>query len=65
MCLNTGFGVVTVSIGVATAMPGDPNCALVNIATLMSTADAALYRAKSRGRNRVVADGDQEADKAP
>ena len=39
---------VTVSIGVATAV-GEA----VSVDTLMAAADAALYRAKQRGRNRV------------
>lgn len=38
---------LTVSIGVAQAMPGDTR------ETLMARADAALYRAKGLGRNRV------------
>lgn len=42
------FGVVTVSIGVATAFPKDD----VN-PSLFEAADAAMYRAKDGGRNRV------------
>lgn len=38
---------VTISIGVAGARPGD------TAASLLSRADAALYRAKAAGRNRV------------
>ena len=38
---------VTVSVGLACSPPGD-------CATLIETADAALYRAKSAGRNRVM-----------
>ncbi|WP_250280126.1 GGDEF domain-containing protein [Frankia sp. Cppng1_Ct_nod] len=39
---------VTVSVGVATATGAD-----VDLRTLLETADAALYRAKADGRNRV------------
>ena len=39
---------ITVSAGVAAWMPGD------DAARLMATADAALYRAKEAGRDRVV-----------
>jgi len=41
----------TVSLGVATVVPGD------GAAELLSRADAALYRAKRSGRNRVSAAG--------
>ncbi len=42
---------VTVSIGLASLRPGD------SLAELLKRADAALYTAKSAGRNRVVVEG--------
>lgn len=54
---NEAKGVVTVSIGVATAWPAEPRGGITSVHALLSAADAALYRAKSGGRNRVVADG--------
>jgi diguanylate cyclase (GGDEF)-like protein len=42
---------ITVSIGAATARPGDAPCSLDQA---LARADAALYRAKSEGRNRVA-----------
>jgi len=44
-------GIVTVSIGVATAIPQDDESA----AGLVEAADAAVYQAKEAGRNRVAA----------
>ncbi|MFT8243934.1 PleD family two-component system response regulator [Roseomonas sp. BN140053] len=47
--LNTGQALtVTVSIGCATATPGN------SVEALLGLADAALYRAKAAGRNRLV-----------
>lgn len=52
-----GFPYVTVSIGLASRAP---SCGY-NTAQIMHLADAALYRAKKEGHNRVVADlGEQE-----
>ncbi|TCL74893.1 sensor domain-containing diguanylate cyclase [Rhizobium sp. BK251] len=48
--LGRPLGTVTVSIGLASTADGEPP------ATLMLRADAALLRAKSRGRNATVAD---------
>jgi diguanylate cyclase len=45
------FGVITVSIGVATLHPGEES-----IAALIERADQALYRSKSAGRNRVTSE---------
>jgi PleD family two-component response regulator len=44
---------VTTSVGIAVA-----HDAGLTAATLEARADAALYRAKQGGRNRVVADGE-------
>lgn len=40
----------TTSMGLATALPGDPDA---SVETLLRDADAALYRAKAAGRNRL------------
>ncbi len=45
------FGVVTVSIGVAVALPARPG---QRPEALLAAADSALYRAKQAGRNRVM-----------
>lgn len=44
---------ITISVGVASAVPGEPSDD-----RLISRADAALYRAKEGGRNRVEVDAD-------
>lgn len=48
--LSRKGGILTISIGVATRRPGE------NLASLIDRADAAMYAAKSQGRNRVVHD---------
>ncbi len=50
---NDGYGVVTVSIGVATARPGVAPNTFPSFNALFNGADAALYQAKHEGRNRV------------
>jgi diguanylate cyclase (GGDEF)-like protein len=55
---STAPGVVTVSIGVATAWPKDPGSGPKNVGALLAAADTALYQAKSGGRNRVVIAGE-------
>lgn len=52
---------VTVSVGVATVTPGDPQPQT----DLIDAADAALYAAKRRGRNAVVAHGLSDSGIAP
>jgi diguanylate cyclase (GGDEF)-like protein len=51
-------GVMTVSIGAATAWPRDPRNGRSDVSALVAAADAALYLAKSRGRNQVVISGE-------
>jgi two-component system cell cycle response regulator len=50
---NAASGIVTVSAGVAMAGPDNPRTA----DQVLKAADAALYRAKQTGRDRVVVDG--------
>jgi diguanylate cyclase (GGDEF)-like protein/PAS domain S-box-containing protein len=51
---NVVEGLVTVSIGIATAWPGKPGSRLRSIEDLLAAADAALYAAKANGRNQLV-----------
>ncbi len=52
-------GVVTISVGLAALPPGGPK----SVETLLKEADAALYKAKEAGRNRIAAH--EETDEAP
>jgi diguanylate cyclase len=49
---NESIGQVTLSVGVAIAMPGD------NLEALLERADAAMYTAKRGGRNRISVAGE-------
>ncbi|MCB1916150.1 MAG: diguanylate cyclase [Rhodocyclaceae bacterium] len=51
---------VSVSLGLATVVPGEPGSA----ADLLASADRRLYRAKAAGRNRMIGDGDGDGGTA-
>ena len=53
------YGSVTLSFGIAQFRPGEP------IAHFVDRADAALYRAKREGRNRVMVEDPEAASQAP
>jgi diguanylate cyclase (GGDEF)-like protein len=54
--IGSPFGVVTVSLGVASAVPGEQN---FTPAELIQKADQALYQAKMQGRNRTLYQGNK------
>jgi diguanylate cyclase (GGDEF)-like protein len=54
----SSFGIVTISLGIATALPASE----AGLDSLLRTADAALYRAKRAGRNRVEAEPSDGGD---
>jgi diguanylate cyclase (GGDEF)-like protein/PAS domain S-box-containing protein len=55
---NPAPSLVTVSIGVATAWPREPENGPNSVNILLAAADTAMYQAKSGGRNRVVIAGE-------
>jgi len=56
---HQAVGHITISIGVAQHRPGESS------AVLVERADAALYRAKASGRNRVCTENDPAGDVGP
>ena len=54
------IGIVTISVGVASLMPGKGQ----SVQQLLELADAGLYTAKRRGRNLVVAQAELTLSKA-
>jgi GAF domain-containing protein len=59
---NEGWGVVTVSIGIATAGSAAQG---YDVERLISTADSLLYEAKRTGRNRVLSNLNRPVDPLP
>jgi len=53
------LGAITLSLGIALYQPGEP------MAALIGRADAALYRAKETGRDRVVTEADVDTEIQP
>jgi diguanylate cyclase (GGDEF)-like protein/PAS domain S-box-containing protein len=62
---NAEWGVVTLSMGVATAWPGDPKGEFQSLGALVAAADEALYLAKARGRSRLESHGEPSGPGEP